>query len=73
MTQKKIGGYQMKNDLARAMNANRIAQEALRRLLNDEPGPQTRTILLARALSSLSENLDALISIKDVVGGEVQQ
>ncbi len=57
----------MARELVRAMNANRAAQTHLRRLVNEQPGPQTQAMLLARMAASLGENLEALVSAQQVV------
>lgn len=57
----------MARELVRAMNANRSAQLNLRRLLNEQPGPQAQAVLLARVAASLGENLDALTVAQQVI------
>ena len=57
----------MARELVRALNANRTAQIHLRRLLNEQPGPQTQAMLLARMAASLGENLDALATAQQVM------
>jgi uncharacterized protein HemY len=54
-------------EIERALRANRNAQAAVRRLLRDEPGPQTQALLLAQAASSLAESFEALVEIQSVV------
>ena len=70
MTKKKVSGYAMRNEVTRAINANRHAQMSLRRILNESPGPQTQTMLLAKAASALGENLDALVEIRGIISTE---
>lgn len=67
MTHPKVNGSLMARELVRAVNANRAAQVNLRRLLNEQPGPQTQAVLLARMAASLGENLDALTVAQQVV------
>lgn len=67
MTKRKMSGYTMRSEITRAINANRHAQMSLRRILNESPGPQTQTMLLARAASALGENLEALVEIRGIV------
>ncbi len=51
------------------MNANKAAREALRRIIEEQPGPQTMALLIARAANALGDNLDALREIERI--GEV--
>jgi predicted Zn-dependent protease len=44
----------------RAINANKAAREALRRIIDDDPGPQMLALLIARAANALGTNLEAL-------------
>jgi len=60
MTKRKLGGYSWRQTLTRAMNANRAARMCLRRMLDEQPNGQVLALLVARAASSLAENLDAL-------------
>lgn len=57
----------MARELTRAMNANRAAQTHLRRLLNEQPGPQTQAMLLARMAANLGDNLDAIATAQQVI------
>ena len=67
MTQRKLTGYAARADLQRALQSNANAQQNLRRLLNDQPGPQQQAILLARTAASLGEQLEALNALQRVI------
>jgi predicted Zn-dependent protease len=64
---RKVGGYAMRQEICRAVNANQAAREALRRLIDDNPGPQTMAILVARAANALGENLAAIREIERIM------
>lgn len=71
MTKPKPGGYTMNAEIQRAQEATRAAQIAARRLLNEEPGPTLRALLIAKVISEISEVTDALSLIQRVAkGGE---
>lgn len=72
MTPRKLTGPAMRGELTRAMNANSHAQANLRRLLNEQPGPQTQAILLAKTASFLGENLEALMELQRVIAKQPQ-
>lgn len=66
MTPKIVGGYTFRQEVTRAVNANRLARTMLRRIVDDAPGPQTMAVLLAKAANALGENLDALQEIERI-------
>jgi hypothetical protein len=66
MTKRKAGGYAWRQELTRAVNANKAAREALRRIVDERPGPQTLALLIAKAATALAENLEALREIEQV-------
>lgn len=61
-----MGGYKFRVYLVDAMNANRAARMALRRIIDERPGPQATAMLLAKAALCLVENLDALEQIEAI-------
>lgn len=67
MTQRKLTGYTARAELQRASRSNASAQQNLRRLLNEQPGPQQQAILLARIAASLGEQLEALTALQRVI------
>jgi hypothetical protein len=66
MTAKKIGGYAFRQEIVRAVNANRLARKHLRQVVDDKPGPQTMAVLVAKIANALSENLDAIQEIERI-------
>lgn len=50
--------------------ATNTAREALRRLVQEHPGVQTRTMLETKLALNLSEILDALYEIEAIVRSE---
>jgi len=67
MTPRKLTGYSMRAEITRAMNNNSAAQAHLRRLLNEQPGPQQQALLLARTAASLGEQLESLQALQRVI------
>lgn len=67
MTKRLLTGYAARADLQRALQSNANAQQNLRRLLNEQPGPQQQAILLARTAASLGEQLEALTALQLVI------
>jgi hypothetical protein len=66
MSKKQPGGYAFRQEVVRAVNANRTARDALRRLLEERPGPQATAMLIAKVAQALSEILDALREIEQI-------
>lgn len=66
MSKKRPGGYVFRQEVVRARNANRAAREALRRLLDERPGPQATAMLIAKAAQALGENLDAVHALEKI-------
>jgi len=52
------------------MNANKAARAALRRMVDEQPGPQTMALLIARAANALGDNLEALREIERILTDE---
>lgn len=67
MTPRKLSGYAARAEINRAINSNSAAQAHLRRLLNEQPGPQTTAMLLARTAASLGEQAEALQALQRVI------
>ena len=65
-TPRKVGGYVFRQELARAINANREARRAIGRLLDGEVTPRLLALYVAKAARALAENLDALREIEEI-------
>ncbi len=65
-TPRKVGGYIFRQELARAIRANRSARLALGRIL-EEPGPRLTALYLAQAARELAENFDALMEMRQIL------
>ena len=65
---RKIGGYIWRQELARAQQSNKLAREALRRIIDERPGPQLLALLLSKAALALGENLEALQELERIAG-----
>lgn len=66
MPKKKIGGYAWRQEIIRAVNANKAARKALGQIIEEKPGPQTLAMLIAKASAALGENLDAIREIEQI-------
>jgi hypothetical protein len=60
-----VGKNAFRQSIARGRMANRAAREALRRIIDEQPGPQTTALLLAKA--------GLQIGISDEVFHELEQ
>lgn len=68
MTSKpELGKNSFNAELAKGRNASDSLRQALRRMVEEEPGPQTRAILMAKAALALSE-LEAVLNELDRIG-----
>jgi uncharacterized protein HemY len=62
-----IGKNVYRDTLVRGRNANQSAREALRRLIEEQPGPQTTALLIAKAALALGE-IEAVLNELDKIG-----
>jgi hypothetical protein len=67
MTEPIAGGYNYRQALNQARQANCEIRESLRAVLIENPGPQRMAMLLARATSAAAENLAALNDLNEIV------
>ena len=66
MTKKRVGGYAFRQEIARARLANSRARAAVRRMVEEQPGPQLTALLAAKMANALGEILDALDEIERI-------
>ena len=72
MTSKPGIGKNVYNEaLVRGRNAANAASQALRRLLDEQPGPQTTALLIAKAALSLRE-IETVLNQLDEIGREAK-
>lgn len=57
----------MRMEINRARLANRVAREALKRIIDEQPGPQTLALLVAKIGAALGENQEALQEIEKII------
>ena len=67
MTKRKVSGYAARQEINRAVRANTMARKALRRIIEDQPGPQLQAMLLARIASDLATTLEALREVEEII------
>lgn len=67
MVRRQTTGYVMRQEVNRAINANRLARMALQRILDEQPGPAAQAMLIAKTAAALGENLEALREIEQIV------
>lgn len=72
MSARQVGGYAFREIVASGQIAVDDATEALRRLLDERPGPQTQAILIATAAIRLSKVKKALVEL-DEFGRQFRQ
>ncbi len=73
MTKKRLGGYSMRAEITRAINANRLAREALRRMIDEEPRREMILLLAGKAAVQLGTNLEALREIEQILDEAIQR
>lgn len=66
MSKRSIGGYAFNAEVVRMRNASRSAREALRRIVEEKPGPQTMSLLIAKAALALGEIEQAAGEIESI-------
>jgi hypothetical protein len=62
-----IGKNAYNQALVRGRNAANAARHALRRLLDEQPGPQTTALLIAKAALSIGE-IESILNELDQIG-----
>lgn len=70
-TKPQIGGNHYKEELEKARHAAEIIRQALGQLV-DEPGPQTRALLIAKAALSLSK-MESVLTNLDRIGRDTKE
>ena len=68
MPKAKPGGYVWKNETRRIEIANTAIRRAVRRILEERPGPQTLAVLLARISLATGESDEAIRELKRIGG-----
>jgi predicted Zn-dependent protease len=66
MSRRSVGGYAFNAEVNKVRNASRSAREALRRIIEDKPGPQTLSLLIAKAALALGEIEQAAGEIENI-------
>jgi hypothetical protein len=61
-----VGRTAYNETLSRGRSANLIAREALRRIIDETPGPQTTAMLIARAAVYLGKIDEALTELEQL-------
>lgn len=61
-----VGKNAYNQTIARGRLANRAAREALRRIIDEQPGPQTTAILLAKAGLQLGISDEAYLELGQI-------
>ena len=69
MTKAKRGGYYWKQDLAQVRASNREIRGLVRRILDGNPGPQERAVLLTRIALATGASDDAIRDLERIGKG----
>jgi hypothetical protein len=67
MSKRELDGYAMKQEVVRAINANKLARVALKRIMDGNLGARETAIQIAKIASALGENLEALQEIITII------
>lgn len=70
MTKRRVGSREYKAEITRAVNANKAARVALKRIIDEKPGAATMALLIAKAASALGENLEAIREL-EIIGRSI--
>jgi len=65
-TAPKPGGYNYRQQLNRARQANTRARDYVRRLLEERPGPQLAALYLAGLAVALGDNDNAILELEQI-------
>ncbi len=65
-TAPKPGGYNYRQQIARARSANTRAREYVRRILEEKPGPQLTALYLAGLAVALGDNDNAIVQLEHI-------
>jgi len=66
MAKRAIGGYAFNQEVTRGKQATFKAREALRRILEEKPGPQIEALLIAKAAIALGEIENVLNEVEQI-------
>jgi len=66
MSKRQVDGYVFRQELTRIRQGAAAIRETLRRLNDENPGPQTRSMLIARAAMALSEIQEAVVEVERI-------
>lgn len=66
MPKAKVSGYHWRQDIARVRNANRAIRRAVKRILEDRPGPMETAALLTRIALATGESDEAIRDMEKI-------
>lgn len=67
MARRKVRGYIWNEQVMAAVRANKAARRALGQMLDENPGPARRSLLLALIARYLGEGLGALMELQEII------
>jgi hypothetical protein len=73
ITRRELFGYIMRQEIARAVAAEKRTREALRNVLRDGAGPRLQALYIADAATELGAIQEALTVIRDIVVGNLPE
>ena len=66
MSKTQVGGYEFNYELTRIRNAANTIRDALSRIIEENPGPQTIYALIAKSAVQIGIILDAISKIEEI-------
>lgn len=66
MPKAKVSGYHWRQDITRVRNANRAIRRAVKRILEDRPGPMETAALLTRIALATGESDEAIRDMEKI-------
>jgi hypothetical protein len=69
MTKQQIGGYEFKNQCNEIRNSTSAIRKSLTRIIEENPGPQTTAVLIAKMALEVSNITNAVTNIEAIGKG----
>jgi hypothetical protein len=72
MARRVLGGYAIHQEITRGKQAIYKAREALRRIVEEKPGPQTEALLIAKIAIALGE-IESVLNEVEQIGRQAKE
>ena len=72
MARRVLGGYAINQEISRGKQAIYKTREALRRIVEEKPGPQTEALLIAKVAIALGE-IESVLNEVEQIGRQAKE